>query len=351
MKRYKLEEKIQEKGCFALVKLLKQSKVASAQEDQVKCGACFHLNILRRKGSDNRCEMCSKLLEGGQIDVISGKDKPSEEAKPTQHLLVQDLVDAGALGLIVDALRRFEKSEGIQKAGCYALAQICHDDEEAVERLAMEGGIGVLLCTMQTLCLQREVQAQCLGILASPVLLRDAIIRVEAQDFAATVVGTFQRFRGSARIQALAMLALANLGFKNQANIVMLTRAPFEELVADIFKGIRWHRGDSKVVTSGLWLVGCLAQLHDPEVHARMAENECTSLCMELLTEFPADAGIQRNVRLVLGYLGGELEGPKDKTNVHALTPQPSGRSAKPSLLPQSSQVDTEEELNECRLH
>ena len=356
MKRYKLQEKIQEKGCSALVKILKQRKQRRVQDSRLKCPACLHVNThggkresVKRVGS-LRCEMCSTNLPEPTI-VELGDGGSDDVTERTEELnIVQELVEAGAIGVIVDALRSFRTSEGIQTTGSYALAQVCHDDENSIERLAMEGGIGVLLSTMKTLEWKREVQAQCLGILASPILLRDSIVRVETKRFAWTVASTLVRFKSSGRIQALGMLALANLGFKNSANVTLLTKSPFERLIDHVFEAVRLHRADAKVVTIGLWLLGSLVQPDNSQVFERLTENECTELCMELLEEYPADVAIQRNVRLLLDRLGAKLNAPTEQANVQISALQTSSRGARQSLLPQDTNVHSGEELNGCRL-
>merc|ERR1711871_1869330 len=84
------------------------------------------------------------------------------------------------------------------------------------------GGMKSLLRAMRTVPGDPELQVQGLGILASPLIASERVVRVEPQAFIRAVLGSMRRYVAHCRLQSLGCLALANLAQKKEGHIKIL---------------------------------------------------------------------------------------------------------------------------------
>lgn len=141
--------------------------------------------------------------------------------------------------LIVDAMRTFRGHPRVQRAASFALAQLVHDRADCVEDIASAGGVVEVLETMQAAPQDAELQAQCLGVLASPALAKDSVVRIEGDLFARVVCAALRLHRDQARLQALGCLALANLAIKSDRFAAMLTQQHHAHLL--VMEAVQHH--------------------------------------------------------------------------------------------------------------
>ncbi|GBG26891.1 KICSTOR complex protein ITFG2 [Hondaea fermentalgiana] len=294
MKRHKTNSRIQEQGCRALVELIKDGKKKRKQQAQDpegswSCAACH----FRNRPKDHACRICTGTAKAKTWHEIGDTFRPEDSttndgdtmpgASPSKVPECQQVLDNAGIPSIIYAMRAFGSSERVLRVACYALAQLVQEDASAVQRIAAAGGIAEILAAMQVLCTDREVQTQCMGILASPELAADEVVRIDTEHFASVVCQSLWRYPKAMRLQALGFLALANLGMKSDAATNLLVCDPrflAHQRVIRLLHAEAEHKPASAAqnmhtVTSGLVLLERLGVSFQEEVSLQDGETTC----------------------------------------------------------------------------
>ncbi len=299
MKRHKDNARIQEQGCRAVVELLKDASKKRKADVVWSCESCKFQN----SNSEGKCRLCTSV----KPEQVMCETRPSDRA-------MEHLERESGLYVIIDAMRNFRSNKGLVRSASFALARITQEDPLSVERIANAGGILEILHAMQAWESDSEVQAQCLGILASPGLADDAVVRVEADQFAHIVCGVVKRFQrlNKKRLLALCFLALANLGVKLDAHVTLLIeKHQLHILVLDTLSE-KSNQSHPQLVAACLWNLSVLTRELMDGSHAEICEKISRCGAVELayacMSAFPTNQSVQKNASILLTRLGIRLE-------------------------------------------
>ncbi|CAM9839634.1 unnamed protein product [Chrysoparadoxa australica] len=144
-------------------------------------------------------------------------EKRLKAAKPGRSL--PGSLDHQRISLILDSMRQFRCNSEIQASGVACLASYIDKDESNIIKLAADGGFLVLLQAMEALGSNEKVQVCGCGILGSPSICSDEIVRLDYDMSIKLLLAAMEAFPLSEKIQGLSSLALANLVVKNEACI------------------------------------------------------------------------------------------------------------------------------------
>lgn len=308
MRRHKLNARIQEQGCRAIMELIKDGKKRRKLQLQDPPGSWSCASCHFRNGpSENACKICTCTIHSSNSNDSLSKGGHGASLQQTPEWL--QVETHGGVPTLIDVIRNFRSDTRILRVAAFVLAQLVQEDASTVQRIAAAGGIGEILSIMRTLGTDQEIQIQCMGILASPELAADEVVRIESDLFVHVVCGSMRRDPGIARLQALGFLALANLGVKSDSltnllvsNVYRVHELALYALESDI------HKDNPHVIASGLWLLVSLSREltnggHD-KIREMIARNGAVQLTMGFLSRFPTHQSVQANGKLLLQRLG-----------------------------------------------
>lgn len=314
MARHKSNARVQQQACVAIVTLIKDGKkkrnaAALARPVSWTCATCTRENGL----AVACCAACSVPRPEASEAASEAEERGPESCEGAQgpeQTESQQIEGLGGLTLIIDAMRAFPGNAGLLRAAAFALAQLVHEDSALVARVASAGGIGAVLDAMRALPSDAELQTQCMGVLASPELAEDAVVRIEGEAFAAVVCRALRGHAQSSRLQALGCLGLANLAVKSDSYTKLLVEDPAYEahlLVIGLLHS-EVHRANPHVAAAGMWaLVALSRDLSDgSHTHVRDAITQAGAVeaAVRLLTRFPTHQSVQNNGKLLVARLG-----------------------------------------------
>jgi len=301
MERHKYNSKIQEKGCQSIVEYIKKGKTTRSKNARVvwRCKLCTTSN------DSAICKVCNAPIPQSLVKTANADSRESQE-----------IDSLGGLNRIIDALRNCSTDKKVATMGIFALAQLVHEDQGFIYKIASQGGIDDILHGMQLTCNDAEVQAQGLSILASPGLAEDCISRIDGKLFMDRVVDAFKKFPNSERLVAFACMALANLSMKLDEYAATLIGHEYQFHIS-IIELLKQKNTTPNIVASGLWTLFVLvrpksdgSEIHHAEAMVHAQTIQVTISCM---TNFPANANVQKNGRALLGRLGYEYSDSEKK--------------------------------------
>ncbi len=383
MARHKDNAKIQEHGCRAVLELIRDDKRRRERAGRLPlagawaCGSCQFPN----EPTEPRCRICSMPQQAGsplpaaatRAPVLAGVASDNEQQQQQQQqqeqqqqslgcepdMSAQPLTSAqveqgGGVQLIVDAMRIFRGHQRVQRAASFALAQLVHDRADCVEDIASAGGVVEVLETMQAAPQDAELQAQCLGVLASPALAKDSVVRIEGDLFARVVCAALRLHHDQARLQALGCLALANLAIKSDRFAAMLTQQHHAHLL--VMEAVQHQQralaakrlaasgatptatallaveaaaagGDPRVAAASLWALVALARARadgsDAEVREAIKAAGGVHLAVAVMAAFPGNRSVIDNGRALFKRLGVSALRDSDGGSTHAAHDEP----------------------------
>ncbi len=287
MRRNPKNELIQVKGCIALLDHIALSKRLSGSgkgahelTDVWICGTCSYRNVVQKHkvaytleelaSSGERCFLCTSLPTSGSKESI----KNARAATKTISNAADSIFSMGGVKILTDALRRFPNCLGLQRNVCFALARLASRDNRVVPAFIGGGGLPLLFAAMRALIDEPEIQAQCMGILGSPEIASDDVVRIDCDSCARIVLDVARAYGAHKRLMSLCCLALANLAMKNEMNVELLCRAGAPKVVIDCLKR---NAGNMNALASGVWTLLALTRFLESGYHteARLLVRNC----------------------------------------------------------------------------
>jgi hypothetical protein len=136
---------VQEYGCFALGNICYAADVAGLKRKQAAADACAISAILvgvKKHSGDAAVAEYGTFALGNICRAVGNKEDATDEDRKLAEdgkARKEAAVDAGALGIVVNAMRFFTKEEGVQQWGARALSNITYGNSEWREKARQAG--------------------------------------------------------------------------------------------------------------------------------------------------------------------------------------------------------------------
>ena len=143
-----------------------------------------------------------------------------------------------------------------------------------------------------------EAQIAGVGILGHPVVSQQRVLRVTAGS-RKLVLAAMRRFPDDEQLQGLGCLALANLAFKNDQNLLQIAE---EGGLRVIVRALRTFSDDAKVQSAGCWAIGAFAS-KDERVRLLAVEAGAKDVCLVCYQQFGTQPRVRDNAQKALRAL------------------------------------------------
>lgn len=263
----------------------------------------FDVHVQRRG-----VEMLAKRLTRRKRN--SGGDQGDEDWSPEVGEANRAVIDA-----LLTPMQDFPLNQGLQRWGCVGLAALLdarsRHDSGVVSAIVASGGVPALLSAMELMQHDQDVQTAGCGVLGNAQLFDPRIVRLKGKASTNAVIAALEALPTCERIVGLGSLAMANLLYKDDANVqVVLDQGGAGHVVA----GMRRFPESAQVQAAGAWAIAAIGSKDDAlrDTAREVGAEDACHLALRLHSQSPA---VVRNAELALAALCGQRQGNFDGTN------------------------------------